>query len=43
MIKTNKTGIYYNELENGDKAFYFNYKDINDNRVKIFYNKKGME
>jgi len=30
MIKTKKTGIYYNSLEDGDKVFYFNYKDIND-------------
>lgn len=31
MVKTSKTGIYYNLLDNGDKSFYFNYKDINDN------------
>lgn len=30
MIKTKKTGVYYNQLENSDKVFYFNYKDIND-------------
>ena len=30
MIKTNKVGVYYNLLENKDKVFYFNYKDIND-------------
>ena len=30
MIKTSKTGVYYNSLENGDKVFYFTYKDIND-------------
>lgn len=30
MIKTKKLGIYYNELENKDKVFYFTYKDIND-------------
>ena len=30
MNKTKKLGIYYNELENGDKVFYFTYKDIND-------------
>lgn len=30
MIKTKKTGVYYNSLEDGDKVFYFNYKDIND-------------
>ena len=32
MIKTKKTGVYYNDLENGDKSFYFNYRDINDNK-----------
>ncbi|MGB5919264.1 tyrosine-type recombinase/integrase [Arcobacter sp.] len=31
MIKTKKVGVYFNPLENGDKAFYFTYKDINDN------------
>lgn len=31
MIKTKKTGVYFNELENGDKVYYFNYKDKNDN------------
>jgi len=32
MIKSKKyAGVYYNELENKDKAFYFNYKDKNDN------------
>jgi hypothetical protein len=30
MKKTRKTGVYYNELDNGDKVFYFTYKDIND-------------
>lgn len=30
MKKTKKTGVYYNELDNGDKVFYFTYKDIND-------------
>ena len=30
MIKTKKTGVYYNVLENNDKVFYFNYKDTND-------------
>ncbi len=30
MIKTKRTGVYYNSLEDGDKVFYFNYKDIND-------------
>ena len=30
MNKTKKLGIYSNELENGDKVFYFTYKDIND-------------
>lgn len=31
MIKTKKIGVYFNELENGDKVYYFNYKDKNDN------------
>jgi integrase len=31
MIKSKKyTGVYYNLLEDGDKSYYFNYKDIND-------------
>lgn len=30
MIKTNKTGVYYNLLTDNDKVFYFTYKDIND-------------
>ena len=30
MVKTKRTGVYYNPLENGDKVFYFNYKDIKD-------------
>ena len=30
-IKTKKTGVYYYEHEDGDKTFYFNYKDKNDN------------
>ena len=30
MIKTSKTGVYYHSLKNGDKVFYFLYKDIND-------------
>ena len=34
MIKTNKTGVYYNLLENGEKVFYFTYNDINDNKKK---------
>jgi site-specific recombinase XerD len=34
MIKTKKTGVYYNLLEDGDKVFYFSYNDINDNRKK---------
>jgi len=34
MVKTKKTGIYYNTLENGDKVFYFTFNDINDNRKK---------
>jgi len=31
MIKTKETGVYYNLLDDGDKSFYFNYRDINDN------------
>ena len=32
MVKSQKyTGVYYNELENKEKVFYFNYKDKNDN------------
>lgn len=31
MTKTKKIGVYFNELENGDKVFYFNYRDINEN------------
>lgn len=34
MIKTKKTGVYYNTLENEDKVFYFTYNDINDNKKK---------
>lgn len=34
MIKTKKTGVYYNTLEDGDKVFYFTYNDINDNKKK---------
>ncbi|MDX9744020.1 MAG: site-specific integrase [Arcobacteraceae bacterium] len=34
MTKTNKTGVYYNLLEDGDKVFYFTYADINDNKKK---------
>ncbi len=30
MIKTSKTGVYYNLLENKDKVFYFTFKDTND-------------
>ena len=31
MIKSKKhTGVYYNLLEDGDKSYYFNYKDLND-------------
>ena len=29
-IKTKKTGVYYNELNNNDRSYYFTYKDIND-------------
>jgi integrase len=35
MIKSKKVGVYFNELENGDKVYYFNYKDKNDtNKLK---------
>ncbi|WP_297483674.1 site-specific integrase [Sulfurimonas sp.] len=34
MIKTKKTGVYYNPLEDNDKVFYFTYNDINDNKKK---------
>jgi len=34
MIKTKKTGVYYNTLEDGDKVFYFTYNDINDDKKK---------
>ncbi len=34
MIKTTKTGVYYNLLEDDDKVFYFTYNDINDNKKK---------
>ncbi len=34
MTKTKKTGVYYNTLANGDKAFYFTYNDINDGNKK---------
>ncbi len=34
MIKTKKTGVYYNEIEDKDKVYYFTYNDINDNRKK---------
>jgi site-specific recombinase XerD len=30
-IKTKKTGVYYYLHDDGDKTFYFNYRDINDN------------
>ncbi len=38
MIKTKKTGVYYNPLEDDDKAFYFTYNDINDNKKKKWVN-----
>ena len=34
MIKTKRTGVYYNPLEDNDKVFYFTYNDINDNKKK---------
>ena len=43
MVKSKKyTGVYYNELENKDKVFYFNYKDKNDNN-KLKWVKVGKE
>jgi len=46
MTKTKKTGVYFNKLENGDKVFYFNYRDINDNNklkwVKVGKYSDGM-
>jgi integrase len=43
MIKSKKyTGVYYNELENKDKVYYFNYKDKNDNN-KLRWIKVGKE
>ncbi len=33
MIKTKKVGVYYNLLENDDKVFYFNYKNLADNKL----------
>jgi len=36
MIKTKKTGVYYNELKNKDKVYYFSYKDITDNNKKMW-------
>ena len=34
MIKTKKTGVYYNEIEDKDKVYYFTYNDINDSKKK---------
>ena len=34
MIKTKKTGVYYNETEDKDKVYYFTYNDITDNKKK---------
>lgn len=43
MIKSKKyTGVYYNELENKDKVYYFNYKDKNDSN-KLKWVKVGKE
>ena len=39
MIKTSKTGVYYNLLEDGEKVFYFTYNDINDNKKKKWVQK----
>ena len=34
LIKTSKTGVYYKILQDKEKAFFFTYKDINDNNKK---------
>ncbi len=34
LIKSSKTGVYYKILHDKDKAFFFTYKDINDNNKK---------
>lgn len=34
MIKTKKTGVYYNETDDKDKVYYFTYNDINDKNKK---------
>lgn len=34
MIKTKKTGVYYNETDDKDKVYYFTYNDITDNKKK---------
>ncbi len=38
MIKTNLTGVYYNETitnEKSDKTYYITYKDINNKKVWV--------
>ncbi|MDP2077321.1 MAG: site-specific integrase [Sulfuricurvum sp.] len=45
MTKSNKyTGIYYNELQNGDKAYYITYKDGEGKmkRIKIGLHSAGV-
>lgn len=45
MTKSNKyTGIYYNELQNGDKAYYITYKDSEAKmkRVKVGLHSAGV-
>mgnify|MGYP003521382174 FL=1 len=43
MVKSQKySGVYYNQLENKDKVFYFNDKDKNDNN-KLKWVKVGKE
>ena len=34
LIKTSKIGVYYKILQDKDKAFFFTYKDVNDNNKK---------
>jgi len=34
LIKTSKIGVYYKILQDKDKAFFFTYKDINENNKK---------
>jgi integrase len=45
LIKSNKfTGVYYNELQSGDKAYYITYKDFDSKmkRVKVGLHSAGV-